>query len=56
MSAAKALLALYQEPELDLAAAAADSKRIPACTKAKHIIREVTFGYYLFKFFEFVTL
>lgn len=44
MSAAKALLALYQEPELDLAAAAADSKRIPACTKAKLVLVATNFS------------
>ena len=44
MSAAKALLALYQKPELDLAAAAADSKRIPACTKAKLVLVATNFS------------
>lgn len=38
MSAAKALLALYEDPALDLAAASKDSGLIPACTKAKLVL------------------
>ena len=44
MSAAKALLALYQEPELDLAAAVADPERVPACTKAKLVLVATNFS------------
>ena len=44
MSAAKALLALYQDPELDLAAASADPARIPACTKAKLVLIATNFS------------
>lgn len=38
MSAAKALLALYADPTLDLTAAAADPALIPACDKAKLVL------------------
>ena len=44
MSAAKALLALDQDPELDLAAASADPARIPACTKAKLVLIATNFS------------
>lgn len=44
MSAAKTLLALYQEPGLDLAAAAAEPGRIPACTKAKLVLIATNFS------------
>ena len=44
MSAAKALLALYQDPELDLAAASADPARIPACTKARLVLIAANFS------------
>ena len=44
MSAAKALLALYQDPELDLAAASADPARIPACIKAKLVLIATNFS------------
>ena len=38
LSAAKALLALYVDSELDLTAAADDSHLIPACDKAKLVL------------------
>ena len=44
MSAAKALLALYGDPDLDLAAAAADPARIPACAKAKLVLIATNFS------------
>ena len=44
MSAAKALLALYGDPDLDLAAAAADPTRIPACAKAKLVLIATNFS------------
>lgn len=44
MSAAKALLALYQAPELDLATASADPTRIPVCTKAKLVLIATNFS------------
>ena len=44
MSAAKALLALYGDPDLDLAAAAADPARILACAKAKLVLIATNFS------------
>ena len=44
MSAAKALLALYGDPDLDLAAATADPARIPACAKAKLVLIATNFS------------
>ena len=44
MSAAMALLALYGDPDLDLAAAAADPARIPACAKAKLVLIATNFS------------
>ena len=44
MSAAKALLALYEDPNLNLAAAAADPARIPACAKAKLVLIATNFS------------
>ena len=44
MSAAKVLLALYQDPELDLEAASADTAHIPACTKAKLVLIATNFS------------
>ena len=44
MSAAKALLALYGDPDLDLAAAAENPALIPACAKAKLVLIATNFS------------
>lgn len=44
MSAAKALLALYADQELDLAAAAAGTVKIPDCAKAKLVLIATNFS------------